>query len=79
MAEFLLPVQHWAKVKVKVKHFLQYSKGVRYPSDLRGLLFGFHSTSAMNPSDNSLKSVPLGIYCLIRQLMFSLAPCSKEW
>lgn len=65
-------MQHWRKSKLNI--FLQYSNGVRYPSDLRGLLLSFHSTSAMNSSDNSLKSVPLGIYCLIRPLMFSLAP-----
>lgn len=67
----------WRKAKLNI--FLQYSNGVRYPSDLRGLLFSFHSTSAMNSSDNSLKSVPLGIYCLIRPLIFSLAPRFQEW
>ena len=47
------------------------------PSDLRGLLFNFHSISAIFSSAGSLKSVPLGMYWRSSPFVFSLAPRSQ--
>ena len=45
---------------------------MRYPSLLRGLLFRLFSIHLIRLLVTSLKSVPFGIYCLIRPLVFSL-------
>ncbi len=57
---------------------LNFSFGVRYPSLLRGLLFRLFSIHLIRLLVTSLKSVPFGIYCLIRPLVFSLAPRSQR-
>lgn len=43
-----------------------------------GLLFNFSVTCAINPLEIPLKSVFLGMYCLMSPFMFSMAPFSHE-
>ena len=52
---------------------------MRKPSLFLGLLFSLFSTHLTNSSVIPLKSVPLGMYCLMSPLVFSLAPRSQEW
>ena len=77
--ESLIQLDSATLSSVKLYNFLKYSSGVRYPSDFRGLLFNFLSTSAMNSSVSVLKSVPLGMYWRTSPLEFSFAPLSQEW
>ena len=54
--------------------FIYFLLDAKCPSRLWCLLFCLFSTQLTNSSVISQKSVPLGMYCLMNQFVFSLAP-----